>query len=105
MDFNSSVIVFFFNFYQRPEKIQADQGGFASLKGKGRRMSHLIQRLFHENIQSLFGHHSIGFFLTVIHFIRIKTITAAEIAASGRRFDQQGNSWLFWHGNSSSRCI
>ena len=37
--------------------------------------------------------------------IRIKAIAAAEIAASGRRFDQQGNSWLFWHGNSSSRCI
>ena len=54
MDFNSSVIVFFLNFYQSPEKIQAGQGGFASLKGKGSRMSHLIQRLFHENIQSLF---------------------------------------------------
>ena len=88
VDFDPSVIMFLFNLYKGSEKIQAGQGRLPSLKSKGCHTGHLVQRFFHQNIQCLFGHHPIGSFAAVIHFIRIKTVTAAEITAPGSRFDQ-----------------
>ena len=94
MNRNSIGIVFLFQFNQMPIEIQSHQRRLPSLKGERGRMGYLQQRLFHQNLQRFFVHEAAGGFASEIHFIRIKTVTAAQITASGGRFDQQGDGRL-----------